>query len=74
MEYTYRAAIQKRYRHRKRTGLAICSIEIDGDTLGLLHGLGWPPRDKAHDHDAVRRALGVLLRRGLGALVVRDKV
>jgi hypothetical protein len=64
-----RAADTARWRERLHRGAAVYPVEVDGATFDLMERFGGLSPDKVDDKNAVRAALGRLLRAGLKALV-----
>jgi len=64
-----RADDVRRCRARQSRGAACYYVECDAETFDLLVRFEGLAPDKAHDRQAVARALGRLLRRALAALV-----
>jgi len=63
-----RAADTARWRERLRRGAAVYTVEVDAATFDLMERFGGLSPDEADDKNAVRAALGRLLRAGLTAL------
>ena len=58
----------RRWRERLERGAACYTIEVDGETFDLMVRLGLLASADATNKRLVAAALGVLLRRALGAL------
>jgi len=63
-----RAADTARWRERLERGAAVYPVEVDGTTFDLMERFGGLSPNKIDDKQAVRAALGRLLRAGLAAL------
>ena len=52
---------QRRYRKRRRSGIAVYPVEINGDVVAMLVRLRWLSERDVHDKDTVARAIAALL-------------